>query len=343
LPAAADNDVVARSIFSGAGVFEITIMNGRAEFGAAPAGVSIRTGDAPLGALSARQPLANLALAFSEETLLIDIEGVVAQPILLRRIAGAGETHHRAIINLAPGAEATIIESFDGAGAFFSNSVTDHALGAGATLNRYVIQNAGEAGVETALSTAVLQQEAQFNQVTLTLDGKLVRLESRILCKGRGAAVSIRSAAALSAARHADATSQVEFDAEECEARQIHRAALKDKSHGVFQGKFLVARGAQKTDAKMNAGALLLSGMAESDAKPELEIYADDVECAHGSTAGALDEGQVFYMRQRGLSNEAARALLIEAFLGEVFDGAGAENLKSILRARLARWLEARS
>jgi Fe-S cluster assembly protein SufD len=150
----------------------------------------------------------------------------------------------------------------------------------------------------------------------------------------------MRSAAALSGARHADQTSLVAFNAVGGRTRQIHRAALKDRTRGVFQGKFLVARGSQQTDAEMNAGALLLSDAAEANHKPELEIYADDVKCAHGSTAGALDDDALFYMRQRGLSEHAARALLIEAFLGEVFDGLPA-GIEHILRGQLSRWLEA--
>ena len=144
---------------------------------------------------------------------------------------------------------------------------------------------------------------------------------------------------ALAAARHADATSLISFNATGCETRQLHRAAIRDRARGVFQGKFLVARGSQKTDAEMNAGALLLADTAEANHKPELEIYADDVKCAHGSTAGALDAEAIFYMRQRGLSEHAARALLVEAFLGEVFDGLPA-GIEHILRGQLSRWLE---
>lgn len=330
--------VIAPSVFANAGPFEILVMNGRAEWPAsAPEGVAVGKGD---GGPAAGHALADLAAALAEETLVITIDGAVAQPILLRRVAGAGAVHGLARLRLAPGASATIIESFDGAGAFFSNSVSAYEIGAGAHLTRIIRQNAGETGAETSFASFVLEQDARLDQTALLFGGKLARIETRVDIKGAGAYVSMRSAAALSGARHADQTSLITFNAVGSETRQLHRAALKDRARGVFQGKFLVARGAQKTDAEMNAGALLLSDAAEANHKPELEIYADDVKCAHGSTAGALDENALFYMRQRGLCEQAARALLIEAFLGEVFDGLPA-GVEHILRGDLHRWLEA--
>ncbi len=204
-----------------------------------------------------------------------------------------------------------------------------------------MVQNAGEAGVETAFSTVTLAKGAAIDQTALAFGGKAARLETRIVHDGAGARASLKSAIATTGARHADLTSLVRHDAANCQTRQLHRSALKDRSRGVFQGKFFVSRGAQKTDAQMSAGALLLSDMAEANSKPELEIYADDVKCSHGSTAGALDENAIFYMRQRGLDEHGARALLIEAFLGEIFDGGLHAGIEHILRGRVARWLEA--
>jgi Fe-S cluster assembly protein SufD len=341
IPAVADNDVVAPSIFANVGPYEITVMNGAADWSAPPVGVSIARAESPLGALAADHPLANLAAAFAREPLTIEIAAPVAQPILIRRIAGAGATHQRATITLAAGAEATLIESFDGAGAFFSNSATEYEIGAGATLHRVILQNAGEEGVETALSTVTLGAGAALDQTLLSFGGKAARLETRVAHEGDSARATLKSAMALSASRHADATSLVRHGARNCNTRQTHRAALRDKSRGVFQGKFLVARDAQKSDAEMHAGALLLSDLAEANTKPELEIYADDVKCAHGATAGALDEHAIFYMRQRGLDEAGARALLIDAFLGEIFFGAPHAGIEHILRHRVSRWLEA--
>lgn len=340
-PLAAD-EVIAPSVFAGAKPFEITIMNGRADHDAAlPDGVVIeRKNEAPLSPLAADHPMANLCAAFAEDVFAIAIRGADAQPILIRRIAGAGLVHQRAIVALAPGSKATVIESFDGAGPFFSNSVAEFCVGAGARLHRIILQNAGEEGAETALSTVALGSGAVFDQRILSFGGRAARLEVRIAHEGEGAQAVLNSAIATTGARHADVTTLVTHEAQGCETRQMHRAALKEKSRGVFQGKFYVARGAQKTDAEMHAAALLLSGLAEANHKPELEIYADDVQCAHGSTAGALDADAIFYMRQRGLDEHAARSFLIEAFLGEVFDGVAHPGIERALRDRIARWLE---
>ncbi len=343
LPPVADNDVIAPSVFVAVGPFEITIMNGVTEWsGEAPHGMMIeRRQTASLGDLAADHPLANLCAAFAGETLAIEISGVVAQPILLRRIAGAGAIHARAVLKLAAGAEATVIESFDGHGAFFSNSVSEYRLGEGSKLRRCILQNAGDAGVETALATINLSGLAALDQTTLSFGGKMARLETRLSHDGEGARAVLKSAIAGAGSSHADVTSTVIHSARGCQTRQTHKSALRDKARGVFQGKFLVARAAQKTDARMNADALLLSGGAEANHKPELEIYADDVECAHGSTAGALDEDAIFYMRQRGLDDHGARALLIEAFLGEVFDGIAHPGIERVYGECVARWLGA--
>ena len=175
----------------------------------------------------------------------------------------------------------------------------------------------------------------------MSLGAKLSRNETHLQFNGTGAHASLNSAALLSGARHSDFTTNVRHRAESCQARQIHKGVARDSARNVFQGKFHVDRAAQKTDAQMTANALLLSDRAEANHKPELEIYADDVECAHGSTAGALDEDALFYLRQRGLSEETARGLLIEAFIGEVIDGVEDEKLRFVLQSRVHQWLEA--
>jgi Fe-S cluster assembly protein SufD len=344
LPSAAEQEVIAPSLFGGVRPFEITVMNGLAEtFGAPPAGVALSRGDgaAQLSTLAADHPLANLCAAFARETVSVEISGAVAQPILIRRIAGRGTTHGRIRIALSDGAAASIIESFDGAGAFFSNSVTEIRVGARGRLSRWAIQEGDGVGVETALTAVTLDAESVYEQTMLSLGGKAARLETRLTHQGRNARARLDSAIATDDARHADATSLVRHDSVGCTTRQTHRSALAGRSRGVFQGKFYVARGAQKTDAEMNVGALLLSANAEANHKPELEIYADDVKCSHGSTAGALEADAIFYMRQRGLDERAARALLVEAFLGEIFDSIAHPGVARVFRERFARWLEA--
>lgn len=345
--AAPDNDVIAPSIFGGVRPFEITIMNGAAEWsGAPPDGVAVSlqpsetAPSAPTG-----HPLADLALAMSDERLVVSVAAgaQIARPILLRRIAGAGAHHAIADVALGPNAQARVIESFHGVGRYFSNSLVAFRLDEGASLERFLLQDASAEGVETAVAIMRLSARARLRQTSLALGGRAVRLEARIACEGEGADLSLANASLFGQSRHADVTTHVRLAAPDCVVRQMHKAALAGRGQGVFQGKFHCERAAQKTDAQMQAHALLLSGEAEADHKPELEIYADDVKMSHGSTAGALDADALFYLRQRGLDERAARAMLTEAFIGTVFDGVADEAVQQIFRRRAALWLESAS
>jgi Fe-S cluster assembly protein SufD len=127
-----------------------------------------------------------------------------------------------------------------------------------------------------------------------------------------------------------------------CQSREVFAAVLDDESRGVFQGKIIVRPRAQQTDARMMTRALLLSDHAEADNKPELEIFADDVQCAHGATAGALDEDLKFYLMARGIPKVEAEALLVQAFVGEAIEGIEHAGLRDALMGQVAAWLQAR-
>ncbi|MBB5519185.1 Fe-S cluster assembly protein SufD [Amphiplicatus metriothermophilus] len=342
-PADGEAAVIAPSSFSGVDAFEITIMNGAAEWpDDAPEGLSVRLveGGGPAPAVARDHPTGNLAVAMCDRIVELRIGKTVARPIHLRRIAGGGASHSRVAVIVEEGAGATLIESYDGAGRYFANSLTEIDLGRGARLTRDILQDGSDDGVEAALCAGALAEGAAFHQLALLLGGKTVRMETRLALEGAQAEVDFRGASILSGARHADLTTHVAHHAPGSTTRQLHKSVLRERARGVFQGKFLVARGAQKTDAQMQARALLLSEAAEVDHKPELEIYADDVQCAHGAAAGALDADALFYMRQRGLDEKTARALLVEAFLGEIFDRPERVNIAEILRRRMRCWLE---
>ncbi|MDB5441911.1 MAG: SufBD protein, partial [Phenylobacterium sp.] len=132
--------------------------------------------------------------------------------------------------------------------------------------------------------------------------------------------------------RHADLTTVVTHEGTDGVTMQMTKGVVRDQARGVFQGRIVVAQGADRTDARMEHHALILSDRAEVDAKPELEIYADDVACSHGNTIGALDEEALFYARQRGIPEVQARALLTQAFIGEVIDRIGHEGAREIVR-----------
>ncbi len=342
----ADNDVIAPSIFGAVKPFEITIMNGEAEWPAdVPKGVSVSTVGADEGApldKAIEHPMGALALAMSQSRLDIRIEAGarIGRPILIRRIAGPGTHHARTAVSIGASAAARVIESYHGVGRYFSNSLVDYRLDDDAALERFILQDASPDGVETSLACLRLGARTRLRQTSLLFGAKAARIETRIACEGESADIHLGNASLVADQRHADTTTHIRLDAPACVVRQSHKSALKERGQGVFQGKFFCARTAQKTDARMEAHALLLSDQAEADHKPELEIYADDVAMSHGSTAGALDADAIFYMRSRGLDERAARAMLVEAFVGAVFDDIDDETLRNIFRRRMSVWLE---
>ncbi len=325
---------------------EMRIVNGRIDAPAGPCPDGVRYGviDA-VGTIPEleKHPIASLNVAMTKKALGIEIaEGVdFAQPILIRHInTGAGFSFAQGLMRLCDGARATLIETFEGDGAAFHSHLFHLVLKDGARLDRCVIQETGVEAVVHSIFAPKIEARAHFNQASLSTGSRLSRHETHAHFIAAGGAADIASAALLSGERHSDFTSEVVFIGEGCTTRQRHKGVARDKGRTVFQGKFRVQRGAQKTDARMNADALLLSETAEANHKPELEIYADDVECAHGSTAGALDPDAIFYMRQRGLSESAARAMLIEAFVASVFEHVAHPGIAQVFHHRVAKWLE---
>jgi Fe-S cluster assembly protein SufD len=142
--------------------------------------------------------------------------------------------------------------------------------------------------------------------------------------------------------QHADTTLVVNHIARGCQSREVFKSVLDEEAHGVFQGRIIVRHGAQQTDAKMMTRALLLSERAEADNKPELEIFADDVQCGHGATTGALDQELKFYLMARGIPEPEAESLLIQAFLGEAIEGIEHAGLREALIDQVAAWLKGR-
>ena len=310
--------------------------------GPLPEGIEISREDYDLAESLADHPMALAAAAVGGPATVIRVKAgaKVFRPILLRGAADGAQVHGRVVVEVGDGAEATLIEHYDGAGASLCNVAVEGRIGPRARLSRIALQDGGADAATVATASFTLDAGAAFEQTALLTGGKAVRFETRLDYAGEGARADLRAAAILSGARHADATSLIAHNAPACETRQAHKSAVRDRGRGIFQGKFYVARAGQQTDADMQANALLLSETAEANHKPELEIYADNVECAHGSTAGALDEDALFYLRQRGLDETAARGLLVEAFLAEVVDELD-DGVGAVFRKRIADWLAA--
>ena len=235
---------------------------------------------------------------------------------------------------------ATLLETYEGQGAYVASAVLSFTLGAGASLERIVLMDEPAAAVSISASTVALGPGARFAQTVVTIGAKLQRHETHLSHPGEGASVRMDGLYLLREARHADLTTVVTHEGGG-ETSQMFKGVVTDRARAVFQGQIVVRPGADGTDARLRHDALLLSDTAEVDAKPELEIYADDVQCAHGNTVGALDEEALFYIRSRGVPEAEAKALLMQGFIGEVVDRIAHEGAKEVVRAFAVARLEA--
>ena len=244
-------------------------------------------------------------------------------------------------VSLAPGAHLTLVESYEGgAVGYVCAAAVRIEVAAGASLERIVVCGDEADAVSVSDAEVTLQPGARFAQTVLTTGARRQRVETTVRHPGGGAAVRMDGVYLLTGQRHADITTAVSHEGKDGETSQMIKGVAAGHSRGVFQGRIVVAQGADKTDARMRHDALLLSDAAEVDAKPELEIYADDVSCAHGNTVGALDDEALFYARARGIPLEAARAMLTAAFVDEAVERIESEPLRQAARAWVERRLQ---
>ncbi len=238
-----------------------------------------------------------------------------------RFLSDANGTAHAAhlLLTVTAGARAVLLESHEGrGGAYVSDVRLDISLGEGARLERIVITDEPADAVSVATCHVAVEGEAHFAQTVLASGARLQRVETDVRHPGAAARVRLDGVYLLGERRHADLTSVVDHEGPGGATAQLTKGVVAGQGRGVFQGRITVRAGADGTDARMGHHALLLSDRAEVDAKPELEIWADDVQCAHGNTVGALDADALFYAMSRGLPEPDARAMLTEAFVGEV-------------------------
>lgn len=324
---------------------------------AAPAGVTIE----PLADALARGLEPGLAMGKAED-VVVDLntalmrEGVaisvaagtaVATPLVLgfeQAEAGATSSHARVIVDVGAGASLTLVESHRGPDgvAYQENQVVEIRLGDGAKVEHIRINAAGNEAVTLSTLAASLGAEAELMSLNFSAGGAVARHQSYITYAGENAKLDLRAATMIRGRQHADHTLVVDHAVPHGTSRELFRTVVDDEAQGVFQGKIIVRPHAQKTDGQMASNALLLGDEAGMSNKPELEIFADDVVCAHGATCGALEESQLFYLMARGLPRPQAEALLVEAFLGEVLEAISDETLREDLAGRIAAWLSAR-
>jgi Fe-S cluster assembly protein SufD len=250
----------------------------------------------------------------------------------------------RSLVIVGQGARAMLIETHEGAPDCdcHVNAALELRVGDEAHVDHVKVTQEGAGTLHLSSLLARIGAHARFNEFLFTTAGSVVRNQLFVRFDGEATFAGIRGATMLRDRQHADATLVADHAAGGCNSREVFKSVLDGDSRGVFQGKIIVRPHAQKTDAKMATHALLLSETAEADSKPELEIFADDVQCGHGATAGALDDDLLFYLRARGIPAKEAEALMIQAFVGEAIEGIEHAGLRDTLTGQVEAWLKAR-
>jgi Fe-S cluster assembly protein SufD len=285
------------------------------------------------------RPFAALNTAAATEGLLIRVTGTAPKPIHIsyrqNSMTSDPILHH--CIKVESGAELTLLET--GITGARSNIVMEAQVEAGGKLHHIRPQGRSHGKQLLTHIFARLAENTLFKSFTLSMNGRLTRNEAVIEFTGDDAVAHVAGACVGDGAFHHDDTVFVTHDAERCESRQVFKKVLKNGAVGVFQGKILVKAGAQKTDGYQISQSLLLDDDSQFLAKPELEIYADDVICSHGSTSGAIDETALFYLQSRGVEKRVAQTLLVLAFLAEAIAEIEDETLAEEIRERMEDWL----
>jgi Fe-S cluster assembly protein SufD len=247
----------------------------------------------------------------------------------------------RSLVVIGANARVAVIETHDGPDQsdYQVNAVLQMVIGDDAQVDHIKITREGNAALHIGTLLANIGARVRFSELGFTSGGSVVRNQLFIALAGEGTVADIRGASLLSGGQHADTTLAVDHAAPGSQSREVFKAVVDDQARAVFQGKITVRQQAQKTDAKMMARALLLSDTAEADSKPELEIFADDVQCGHGATVGALDDQLKFYLMARGIPEKESEALLIQAFAADVFETVGDERIRDALTDATIAWL----
>lgn len=284
----------------------------------------------------ARNAVSEASLAFAEGGIAIRVPAgkAVTTPLALE-LTGSG--HVRLLLVLEAGASLGLFETGDAAGP--RNAGVEIVLGEGAVLE-HVRLNHNVPGVQVEEIALSLAAKARYNAHFANFGGKLSRTEIIIALEGEGAEANLSGVSVLGEAAHADITTHVIHRKGNTRSTQLFKKVAGGKARAVYQGKVTVAKGADGADSRQTAKALLLSETAEADLKPELEIFAEDVKCAHGAAIGDLDADSLFYLRARGIPENEARALLIHAFLEDALAGIARDDVRGMVRTAVGKALE---
>ena len=296
-----------------------------------------------LGAL-AEEPMLALNTAMIADGFVLRLgRGIVLEhPLELLFVALSEDEpvayHPRGFILAEAGSRGSVIEQHIGQGGtpYLANMASEILIGEGAELRHFKL--IAEADRAFHISTAHVEVAARgrYESFVLTHGGRLARNEIRVCLDGPGASCALDGVYLGAARQHIDNTTFIDHAKPHTTSSEVYKGVLDGYARGVFQGRILVRPDAQKTDGRQTCRTLLLSEGAEIDAKPQLEIYADDVKCSHGAAAGALDEEALFYLRSRGIPEDASRHMLVEAFVGEVVERITEEPVREAFRVVVA-------
>jgi Fe-S cluster assembly protein SufD len=248
----------------------------------------------------------------------------------------------RSLVVIEKGARVMLVESHDATAGQQVNTALELVVGDNAHVDHIKITGGADDLIHVSSLMATVGAHARFNDFAFNIGGGVVRNQTFIRFDGEGTLAGLRGTSLLKGKQHVDSTLLVDHKASGCQSREVFATVLDDESRGVFQGKIVVRPHAQQTDARMMTRALLLSDDAEADSKPELEIFADDVQCGHGATTGALDDDLKFYLMARGIPEVEAESLLIQAFVGEAVEGIEHAGLRDALMGQVVAWLRKR-
>ena len=281
--------------------------------------------------------------AFVTDGWLLEVaEGTkIADPVELQMINPGGQAHAYSQIKVGNNSSVTFIErQLGGEKSTFVTSVQDLKIGEGADVTWIIIRDRGFDATQFSKFLANLDKKAKLTLYIVNVASELNRQEIDIEMPGEGGNFQLRTINLLAGASHSDVTMFVRHIGEDTVSTEIVRNVVADKARGAFQGMIKVSREAQKTDARMTCNSLILSDDAEFDSKPELEIFADDVACGHGSTVAEIDHEQLFYLMARGIEESVARGLLVKAFVSQLIDDVENDQMKDVIVALINQWLE---
>ncbi len=263
----------------------------------------------------------------------VEANASIEKPVCVLNISSGQKqaVNVRNLIVIGENANVNVITQFEGRGNedAFTNSVSEVVVASGAHGGLYIVQNEGEKSSHINSTQIVQEKDSTFSVITFTKTGKLVRNNLNFSVKGEGCESNMYGVYFTRGNQHVDNHTYVDHLVPNCNSNELYKGVMADKSTGVFNGKIMVHKDAQKTNAFQSNQNVLLSDTASIYTKPELEIYADDVKCSHGCTIGQLDEEATFYLQSRGLSKDDANKMLIQAFASDIIEKIEIEPLRT--------------